>query len=248
MLIVLPPSETKRDGGDGPPLDLAALGYPALNPQRRTVLRATRALARNRAECMAALRLGPSLAAEVDRNRAVTRSATLPAIDRYTGVLFDALDASSLSEAARGFAHRHLAIHSALLGPVRALDPIPAYRLSYDSRLPDLPLRAQWAAPVRDQLAATSGVILDLRSAGYAGLGPAPVRSGSSYLRVVTRAEDGVVRALNHFNKAAKGRFARAILETAVDLPDTAAVLDWARDAGFDLRPGRAGELDLVVS
>ncbi|MGH3566120.1 MAG: hypothetical protein ACRDRH_08830 [Pseudonocardia sp.] len=35
MLVLLPPSETKRVGGDGPPLDLDALSHTELGPALR---------------------------------------------------------------------------------------------------------------------------------------------------------------------------------------------------------------------
>lgn len=247
MLLLLPPSETKRDGGNDPALDVGALAFPSLRAQRRSAIAALRRLARNRANCMAALRLGPTLAFEVDRNRELTSSPTMPALDRYTGVLFDALDAATLSMEARAFAGRHLVLHSALFGPIGALDLIPAYRLSHDSRLPGLPLRPHWSAAVRATLASAEGLVLDLRSEGYAALGPAPSRADSLYLRVVTRADGGTTRALNHFNKTAKGEFTRAVLEHGVDLGTVDALLDWAPSAGFELRPGAPGELDLVT-
>ena len=50
-------------------------------------------LSRNRETSIRALKLGPKQAAEVDRNRAIRRSPTMPALERYTGVLYDALDA-----------------------------------------------------------------------------------------------------------------------------------------------------------
>jgi cytoplasmic iron level regulating protein YaaA (DUF328/UPF0246 family) len=234
VLILLPPSETKRDGGDGQPLDLTALGFPSLTSSRRAVIRAVRALARNREATISALKLGPSQHAEVDRNRAITTSATMPAIDRYTGVLFDALDAASLTDAERAFAQRHVAVHSAMLGPVAALDGIPAYRLSFDSRLADLPVDAH------------PGLVLDLRSQGYVGLGPAPVRDDSLYVRVVTRDEDGRKRALNHFNKQAKGQFARAIIQSGIEHADARGLLEWATGCGFDVSV-EAGELELAV-
>ena len=59
----------------------------------------------------------------------------MPAIDRYTGVLYDALDARTLSEPARSvrqprrwWCTPHCSAWSV------PLDPIPAYRLSHDSR------------------------------------------------------------------------------------------------------------------
>lgn len=245
MLILLPPSETKRDGGDGPPLDLAALSFPGLTAARRSALAAVRAMSRNLAAAAAMLRLGPSSAAEAARNRVVTTSPTMPALDRYDGVLFEELDAASLPEDARRFAARHLAIASALFGITGALDPIPAYRLSHDSRLPGTTLARIWKDPLTAELAAVGGLVLDLRSEGYSALGPAP--AGSVYLRVVSADGDGRKRALNHFNKKGKGAFARRLLLAGIDHPDANSVLAWAAGEGIRLEAGVPGELDLVV-
>jgi cytoplasmic iron level regulating protein YaaA (DUF328/UPF0246 family) len=247
VLILLPPSETKRHGGDGPPLDLATLSFLELTTARRQALAALKALSRNLAAATGMLRLGPSSATEAARNRVVTTSPTMPAIDRYDGVLFEELDAASLSEAARRFAGEHLAIGSALFGLSGALDPIPAYRLSHDSRLPGTTLGRIWRAPLAATLAAREGLILDLRSEGYAALGPAPDRADSVYVRVVSEDGEGRKRALNHFNKKGKGAFARRLLLAGIDHADVGSLLEWAAAEGIHLEPGVAGELDLVV-
>jgi cytoplasmic iron level regulating protein YaaA (DUF328/UPF0246 family) len=246
MLILLPPSETKRDGGNNDSLDLGSLAFPALTPLRRRAISSVRSLARNRPATIAALKLGPKQHAEVERNRLVAASPTMPAIDRYTGVLYDAFGADSLSAAQRTFAHDHVAIHSALLGPVAALDLIPAYRLSFDSRLPTLSLKKHWSSPVSAELSKHDGLILDLRSEGYARLGASPDRTNSLYVRVVTRDENGQKRALNHFNKQAKGLFVRAIVSSGVVLDDTVSLLDWAATEGYEMNIV-AGELEIVV-
>jgi cytoplasmic iron level regulating protein YaaA (DUF328/UPF0246 family) len=184
---------------------------------------------------MRALRLSPRQSAEVERNRGLADAPTMPAIDRYTGVLFDALDAPSLHAAARDYAGAHVAVHSALLGLVRGLDPIPAYRLSHDSRLPGLRLKSVWREPVASLLAGRDGLIVDLRSEGYAELGPAPAVPDAVYLRVVSVDGDGRRRALNHFNKRAKGLFTRALVADRPDLHSRQDLVDWARAAGFAL-------------
>lgn len=246
MLILLPPSETKRNGGTGEPLDLSALSFPTLTAARRQALAAVKALSRDLDAAVRALKLGPASAGEAAKNRVLTRSPTLPAIDRYDGVLFDELDAGSLPEDARRFAGEHLAIGSALFGISGALDPIPAYRLSHDSRLPDTTLRTVWA-PLAGVLAAREGLIVDLRSEGYASLGPIPDRDDAVYVRVVAEGSDGRKRALNHFNKKGKGAFARALLLAGIDHPDVDALLAWAAAEGIRLERGAPGELDLVV-
>ncbi|MEO8094660.1 MAG: peroxide stress protein YaaA [Pseudolysinimonas sp.] len=246
MLLLLPPSETKRDGGaDGTTLDLAALSFAALTPQRRTAIAALRTLSRNLRAAAGGLRLGAGQRFEIDRNRSLGSSPVMPALERYTGVLYEGLDAASLSPAARAFAGRHLLIGSALFGLLRADDPIPAYRLSHNSRLPAVSLRKLWAGPVSAQLAAQPGLLLDLRSESYVALGPAP--AGSWYVRVLSEDESGRRTALTHFNKKGKGEFARAVCEGGVDHDTVDSLLAWAESRGIRLVRGAAGELDLVV-
>src|SRR4051812_5158465 len=117
MLILLPPSETKRAGGDeGTRLDLSALSFPSLTAPRKAALDATRRLARNLAAATAGLRIGATQKHEVLRNRELLTSPTMPAIDRYDGVLYEALDAGTLTPDQRVFAGRHVGIASAAFG------------------------------------------------------------------------------------------------------------------------------------
>ncbi|CAN5340790.1 peroxide stress protein YaaA [soil metagenome] len=253
MLILLPPSETKRDGGaDDAALDLAALSFPSLTKPRRTVLAAFRRLSRNLATMSSALKLGPNQRFELQRNRQIATSPTMPALERYTGVLFDALDAGTLSAEARAFAGGRVAIHSALFGLLDADDPIPAYRLSHDSRLhdsapPTVRLKAEWAAPITEVLGNYEGLILDFRSEGYVGLGPVPATANSFFLRVVSEGPDGQRRALNHFNKSGKGMLTRRLLEGGVDHASVESLVEWAAANGIRLTRRGDREIELVV-
>ena len=129
MLVLLPPSETKRPGGRRAPLDPAALSLPGLAPQREAVAAALVALSAEPERAARVLKLGATQLAEIDVNAALRDAPTMPAADRYTGVLYDALDAASLDAPARRWLGAHVMIHSAPFGPVGALDRIPAYRL-----------------------------------------------------------------------------------------------------------------------
>lgn len=248
MLFLLPPSETKLDGGSGMSgLDPASLSFPQLSEVRRDVTDRLLALSSDRAAMMSGLKLGPRLADEVDRNRTVESSPTMPALARYTGVLFDPVGVDDLDEQGWRWAHQHIAVHSALFGLVRAGDHIPAYRLSHDSRLPAGSLRSTWSASVSSVLAEVveSGeFVVDLRSEGYVTLGPAP-RPGSVFVRVVSDAS-GRRRALNHFNKKSKGLFVRRLLRDRPELADLDDLLAWARRGGIVLEPSTEGELVLV--
>ena len=253
MLVLLPPSETKRDGGDFAPVDLTTLSFPSQVRARREVTKALAALGRSRDECARVLKLSPKQLDEVVRNRNVLKSPTMPAIDRYTGVLFDALDALSLPKSARNFLRDHVVIGSAAFGLVRAMDPIPAYRLSFDSRLPGLKagsLKHTWAPAGSAVLATEADFILDARSEGYASLAPLPKGSNSTYLRVVTRADGGEVRALNHFNKKGKGEFLRALAldgSAAARIASVDDLISWGSDHGWALVTGAPGETNLFV-
>jgi hypothetical protein len=249
VLLLLPPSETKRDGGADLPLAFETLGFPALNVTRSAVVDETVAMTASPGVAAQALKLGPKhAAAEVERNRIVRSAPTMPALLRYTGVLYDALDADSFTDDQWRFAGESVAVQSALLGLVRATDSIPAYRLSFDSRL-STSLKKQWSAVCARELASVDGLILDLRSEGYAALGPLPERDGVHYLRVLARDESGTVRALNHFNKQAKGLFTRALVNHGEHFSSTDELLEWAEGEGYELSPSsnRARELDLVV-
>jgi cytoplasmic iron level regulating protein YaaA (DUF328/UPF0246 family) len=254
VLVLLPPSETKREGGTGGPVDLATLSWPGQLRARREVTRALAALGRNKDECVRVLKLSPKQLDEVQRNRSVLKSPTMPAIDRYTGVIFDALDALSLPAAGRNFLRDHVAISSAAFGLVRALDMIPAYRLSFDSRLAGLKagsLKHTWAAAGSAALAGVEDFILDARSEGYAALAPLPPGANATYLRVVTRGEGGAIRALNHFNKKGKGEFVRALAldgRAAGKIRSTEDLIAWGHAHGWVLAPGAPGETNLFVS
>lgn len=249
MLFLLPPSETKRDGGGARSrLALSRLSHRALTEHRTTVLERLAEVCGDDAAGARALKLSARAApAELERNRRVRSSPTLPAIERYTGVLYDALGVRDWDDAVRERAAQHVAIQSALFGLIGAADAIPAYRLSHDSRLPQLRLAAHWASPVTAILQRHPGPILDLRSEAYAALGPIPEREDARFVRVVSVGDDGVARALSHANKAGKGRFLRSLLH-AGPVPTTLdGLVARSSDLGWTLRPGAPGELDLVV-
>lgn len=249
MLILLPPSETKRPGGSRRPFDAAALSFPTLAPQREAVVDALVELSEDEEEAARVLKLGGTQRGEIAVNAALRASPTLPAIDRYTGVLFDALDAASLDTTARRWLGRHSAIHSAPFGPVGALDPIPAYRLGAAASLPGLPpLKRVWADAVTAALTATAPpFVLDMRSEAYAALGAVPTDIPSVYVRVVSEADDGAVRALNHFNKHAKGALTRRLAQDRPRVSSLRGFVRWADAAGIRVRPGAAGELELFA-
>nr|WP_155047909.1 peroxide stress protein YaaA [Microbacterium sp. ZXX196] len=244
----MPPSETKRPGGSGAPMDLGRLALPALTPQREEAVARLTALAADPGEMARVLRLTPRQAEDAEPNARVRTSPTMPAMDRFTGVLYDALDARGLPERARAWLADHVLIQTALLGPVGAADPLPAFRLSAGHRLPGLPpAKHHWAHAASGALRDLPGPVVDLRSEAYRDLAPVPAGAEQTFVRVVEEGPGGAVRALNHFNKKTKGLFVRALAEKAARVGTLAELVAWGAEHGFALRPGAPGETLLVA-
>lgn len=232
MLIVLPPSETKAPGGSGPALDLGGLSFPSLNPVRSALIDELAALPVDSA--LEVLKISEKLRPEAEANLSLRSSPTMPALHRYTGVLFDALSAPTLPE----LAWSRLAVGSALFGVVRAGDLIPRYRLSGGTKLDGRAMRSRWGRLITEALAEEDFVV-DLRSGAYQQLGKVP---GAVTVRVE---KDGKV--VSHFNKHYKGELARVLASAPVEAASAADVVDIAREAGLDISPTSATELTLVV-
>jgi cytoplasmic iron level regulating protein YaaA (DUF328/UPF0246 family) len=246
MLVLLPPSETKAPGGDAGPLEPDELSFPGCYPVREKLAGALVDLAADVPASLAALGLSARQEFEVHRNAALWESPTMPALARYTGVLYDALDVASRECSELERASERLCVCSALFGLLRGGDPIPAYRLSAGNRLPGLPtLRTLWRPLLSSLLEDSRELVVDLRSGAYVSMAPA-----ADVVPVGVLRENGGGRraAVAHHNKAYKGRLAR-VLGTCEPEPRTAAELvELAGAAGIRLEPREAGGLDIVVT
>jgi hypothetical protein len=119
----------KRPGGRER-LDIGALALPELRAARDAAVDALVALSGDERHAARVLKLSRRQRPDIAHNATLRTAPTLPAVDRYTGVLFDALDAATLDAASRRWLGAHVLIHSAPFGPVGALDAIPTYRLA----------------------------------------------------------------------------------------------------------------------
>ena len=217
MLIVLPPSETKASGGTDAPMSLS---FPSLDPVRTLLIDVLTATPVDTQ--MSELKIPAGKRADAEENLVLRSAPVMPAIRRYTGVLYDALDAASLPDAALS----RLAVGSALFGLVRATDCVPRYRVSGGSKVGGRTMKAWWGSLVTDVLV-EQGFVVDLRSGAYQQLGPVP---GAVTVRV-EQADTGKV--VSHFNKQYKGELARALApHNAASAEDVA---DIASAAGFDV-------------
>ena len=133
MIFLLPPSETKEPGGQK---SAKVLSFPELTPTRKLLEQALVELCSSPSLAAKALKLGPKQQGEIAVNLELTKPKCLPAIDRYTGTLYDALKLGGLTAGMRNRAKRSLYIQSSLFGLISAMDEIPNYRLSAGSKIP----------------------------------------------------------------------------------------------------------------
>lgn len=248
VLILLPPSETKAAGGDGAPLELDRLSFPELNGGRKQLVDDLVALAADLPASRAALGVSARQDAEISRNALLWSAPTMPALHRYTGVLYDALDYRSLRGAACIRAAERLAVGSALFGLVRAADPVPAYRLSAGSTLPGRPgLQAFWRPLLEPVLHGVGDLVVDLRSGAYAALCRVP---GAVTVNVLNERPDGSRTVVSHFNKAHKGQVARLLASSRAEPSEAKDVVRLLRRAGFRIETGGPGStaLELILA
>jgi len=255
MLFLLPPSETKAIGGGGLTVQQVALTFGGLNPARDKIYAALAKVSAKPRVGPRTLKLTPKQLGDLEVNLAVQTAPTMRALERYTGTLYDAIHGGvsgsdePLSDAAWRRAKESVLIQSSLFGLIPATDLIPNYRLGASVALPGAPLKSVWPAahePIFRRL--NQGLIVDLRSKAYVALAPIPVDVPSVWVEVVSRESDGQLRALNHFNKRAKGLFIRAVLNSESAPESMAELAEIAKNAGLELLESpNPGELILVT-
>lgn len=130
------------------------------------------------------------------------RLPLLPALERYTGVAFRALDPLSLP---RPRWHQ-ICVLSSLRGLVRGDEPVPSYKL----KLGGLPgLKAHWREHLPKALEKLGeGTVWDLLPGEHASLLEGWVRPRHSLVIL-----EGDGRAITHFSKHYRGLVARWLLE-----------------------------------
>lgn len=247
-LVLLPPSEGKAPDGTGRPWTAGTFALDLADERRQVVAALIEAMGGGEARRCALLGVkGPALAAATATNLAVDDAPTRPAIERYTGVLYDALDAASLGRTPRGRLDRSVLILSGLWGAVAPTDPIPDYKCKMGATLPGLGKLATWWRPRLSPL-------LDQRAAGHTTWNLLPNEHAAAWapatpvaqvvVRFLDEIPDGTgghsLKAVSHWNKLLKGALVRWLVTTGAD--DPAALAGFEHPAGYRWRP----DLDIV--
>jgi hypothetical protein len=222
MIFLLPPSETKEPGGKR---RAKALSHKELEKTRKLLQQVLIETCKTPTQAAKALKLGPKQLGEIAVNLDLGNPRCLPALDRYTGTLYDALKEGGITAAMRTRASKTVFIQSSFFGLISAADEIPNYRMSATSKLPGLNLKKLWQEAheaVWPNYA--KEIVIDMRSNSYAELAPVPEKPACYTLDVVLEDKKGKRTRLNHFNKQAKGQFLRSAL-TISPAPKTVADL-----------------------
>jgi hypothetical protein len=226
FFILLPPSEGKAEGGAirtkwAP--DSGVFGA-AFGNDRIEI--AQRLLAMKGGDQKLLGVKGAHLDRAQSANRTLLGSPTLPAWQRYTGVVWDHLGLSTLTAAQRNASVKRIFVPSGLLGMVRADDPIPDYRLKMGARVEPFGLMSTWWS--EDLTNAFSHhmkkrVVVDLLPQEHR----AALNSDSlpTLIRVDLVSKVGKVVG-GHNAKAAKGLLARHLLTSGQSIESSIATFD----------------------
>lgn len=252
MHFLIPPSEGKTAATKGAPLDLQKLPFAELNPKRIELIDALIALATKKPAVAAkALGLGPTQSELLELDRIIRTAHCAPAIEIYSGVLFDHLDYGSLTPRGKKIANESILIASALFGFVYPGTLIPAYRLSGSTVLPGIGALGSFWKPelshVVDSL--SPELVVDMRSGTYTKLAPLPPHENAIEVKVMTLVK-GERKSVTHFNKATKGDLLRASVNSTKNMPRKIDDLDkYFRNLGFkaELEENRMGRPELII-
>jgi cytoplasmic iron level regulating protein YaaA (DUF328/UPF0246 family) len=213
MIFLLPPSETKEPGGKKM---AKVLSHKELDATRKLLQQALIEICQSPNLAAKALKLGPKQLGEIQVNLDLGDPKCLPALDRYTGTLYEALKQDGVTSAIRARASKSVFIQSSLFGLISASDQIPNYRMSAGSKLPGLNLKRLWGVAHEAIWSKFSKeLLIDMRSNSYADLAPVPEVLSYYTLDVAVEDKKGKRTKLNHFNKQAKGQFVRSALLTS---------------------------------
>ena len=216
LAILLPPSEGKAEGGRTPRWKAGSGTFgSALRRPRAEVVAALLAAKGGDAKLLGVS--GQHLARAQESNRELDGAPTVPACERYTGVVWGHLSPDTLSAKACTRAVDSVVVVSGLLGLVGFDDPVPDYRVKMGASLKPIgKLSTWWRDPLSTTLNdwADGRVVIDLLPNEHRA---AWAPSDSMREHVVVSFIEKSGKVAGHDAKAAKGLLARHLLEKPGD-------------------------------
>jgi cytoplasmic iron level regulating protein YaaA (DUF328/UPF0246 family) len=138
MKILLAPSETKKSGGTLS-FNPSTLLFKSLLPHRTKLLHTyINVLQQGELQVLSKM-FGIKKEADILKyKKDIIHELTMKAIERYTGVAFDYLGYNALNSETQSYIDDNVILFSNLLGPIRASDLIPEYKLKQGESVADI--------------------------------------------------------------------------------------------------------------
>jgi len=146
------------------------------------------------------------------QNQSIFKERCVPAITRYTGVVYENIGWDSLSKEGKEYLANYVFIFSGLFGMIKPLTPIPDYKLKMNV----LSLQLHWR-PILTEALNEEEFIIDLL--------PQVHRKAYTPNKNVFKVDFSVIKkgkksAAGHFGKSVKGQFIKYLAENNIQSID----------------------------
>ena len=148
LLILIPPSEGKNKQGVDKPLSIYNLSFSELNDYREKLIKNLISIMQTEFPPKLLGVKGIALEEAIFSNLSIYKSFTMPAISRYTGVMYDAINYGQLNDFQKSFFNQNVLIISGLFGILRPDDLIPNYKLKMSANLGSSSCANLWKKPI----------------------------------------------------------------------------------------------------
>jgi len=169
MKILLAPAETKKSGGELAPYKKENFFFKEFSTTRDKVVQSYEELLKTSSLEEISKWFGLKKLDECEKyKKSILNKPTIKAIERYTGVAFDALEYSSLEPNAKSYCDENVIIFSNLFGALRADDLIPDYKFKQGAKLPNIDVIKEYKTTIKEPLDFyLEDEVIDLRAEFY---------------------------------------------------------------------------------
>lgn len=169
MKILLAPAETKKEGGSAPSYRKENFFFNSFGDIRDNIVNEYEEFLKSSSIEELSKWFGLKKIDECEKySKSIYDKPTMKAVQRYTGVAFDALDYNTLDQKQQQYCDENIILFSNLFGPLRADDLIPDYKFKQGAFLPSIDLISEYKNAIKDELDLYLGdEVIDLRAGFY---------------------------------------------------------------------------------
>jgi len=169
MKILLAPAETKKEGGDKSPYCQDNFYFKSLFENQNNIVNTYNDFIKKSSIEELSLWFGLKNLKECEKySKSILEKPTMKAIQRYTGVAFDALDYDTLSKKEQSYCDDNVLLFSNLFGVLKSNDFIPDYKYKQGSNLEDIDVIKLYKQNINKELDEYLGEeVIDLRAGFY---------------------------------------------------------------------------------